>query len=523
MKGKYALVHTIANIANKILPIRVEVYLRRGIPGFQVVGLPSRNIRESKDRIRAAIESSGYEYPFQNITINLSPSSKKKDGSQFDLTIAVGILIASQQLDLSEYENLFLIGELALNGDILPVSNISELITFQLPTESTLLIPKINYHEMKALGKSSNLIGIDKLSEINNKKEIEDNSKSKIYFIESEFPTENNFSTINNSIKNDTLYLYDGQRLAFEAMVYALMGHHHILITGIPGSGKTMMAEIANIIQSKPNPVEWNEIYNIHQQFQAMNPNFPYRPYRIPHHSITANGLLGGGSKLQLGEISLAHKGILVLDEFGEIKSSILQNLREPMESGIIKLHRNSQWAEFPSRFQLIALSNLCPCGNFNSGKSQCICKKDQIRTYLSKISGPILERFDIIAELHKSLVINSNNIVSEMKISLSNIQEKIQNVRLIQWERFKDKKIHSNSEIPSSQIFEYLNWDNADIDKYNKQFKYLEFSFREKLKVLRLARTIADSKIKEKVTEDDLIIAIGLREGSKTIKFLAA
>lgn len=523
MKGKYALVHTFANIGNTIQPIRVEIYLRRGIPGFQVVGLAGRNIRESKDRIRAAIESSGFEYPFQNITINLSPSSKKKEGSQFDLTIAVGILLASQQLDFSDYGNLFLIGELALNGDILPVSNIAKLLSNPLPLNSSLLIPKNNFEEISIFETSLKFIALDKLSHLRDKNSLQEGTKSKIFYTKNESQIEVGIEPKYKPIKNKTLHLYSGQKLAFEAMLYSLMGHHHLLITGIPGSGKTMMAELADQLQSKPSAEEWKEIYVLNQQYQSLDPRMPLRPFRMPHHSITANGLLGGGSKLQIGEISIAHRGILVLDEFGEIKSSILQNLREPMEKGSIELHRNSQWAEFPTRFLMIALSNLCPCGNFNSRITLCICKKDQIRNYLSKISGPILERFDIITEIHKTNTDYDNKIRNETEISLLEVRDKIQNVREIQWERFKDKKIYNNSEIPSDEIFNYLEWNSKDEQEFSNRVKYFNFSFREKLKILRVARTIADSKSKGKVEDEDLTIAIGLREGSKTIKFLAA
>ena len=214
----------------------------------------------------------------------------------------------------------------------------------------------------------------------------------------------------------------------------------------------------------------------MNQVDQTLNPNNPIRPFRIPHHSITANGLLGGGSKIQMGEISLAHRGILVLDEFGEIKTNLIQNLREPMDRGSIDLHRNSQWVEFPSRFQLIALSNLCPCGNFNSGNKFCICKKEQIRTYLSKISGPMLERFDIITEIHRLNQQLNESKEQRITIDLFSVKESIQKVREIQWERFKENTIYSNSEISSGEIYKYLLWGKHEIEVFHQKIKKFDF-----------------------------------------------
>lgn len=331
----------------------------------------------------------------------------------------------------------------------------------------------------------------------------------------------NLFSETNLEIKtkNDFIHLYSGQILGFESLVFGLMGNHHILFTGSPGSGKTMLAEISNQIQSLPNQEEWKEIYSIYQNHEGIDPFQPHRPFRMPHHSITANGLLGGGINLQYGELSLAHRGILVLDEFGEIKSNLIQNLREPMEKGRISIHRNSQWAEFPALFLLIAITNLCPCGNFSSGELMCICRKEQIRSYLSKISGPILERLDIIVEIHKNQLTNINT----KTFNLTEIKSKIQTVRQLQWERYKGTNIMNNSEIPSNLIFHYLEWNETDCKNWDNNPDYNFYSFREKEKILKLARTIADSQFKSKVEQDDVSIALGFREGSKTIRNISA
>ncbi len=519
MKGKYALVHTFANIGHNVIPIRVEVYLRRGIPGYQVIGLPARNIRESKDRIRAGIESSGFEFPFQNITINLSPTNTKKDGSHFDLTIAVGILIASEQLDFQVFNDSIFIGELALNGNIQPSQNIAKLLAGFQKEGNTLFIPKSNLTEAEMYS-DSKIYGIESLKQLKNLNEIIPTFPNNKKFNTWEFIKNTPLDLAEESFsKTDSIHLYPGQILGFESLVFGLMGNHHILFTGSPGSGKTMLAELANLIQSFPNQDEWKEIYSIHQNFEGMDPFQPHRPFRMPHHSITANGLLGGGINLQYGELSLAHRGILVLDEFGEIKSNLIQNLREPMEKGKISIHRNSQWAEFPALFLLIAITNLCPCGNFSSKELICICKKEQIRNYISKISGPILERLDIIVEIHK----DQKSSFQSKSYNLKEIKSQIQIVRQLQWERYKGSGIMNNSEIPSNQIFYYLEWNESDRQNWEKLITDNNYSFREKEKILKLARTIADSHFKSKVEQDDVFIALGLREGSKTIRNISA
>jgi magnesium chelatase family protein len=519
MKGKYSLVHTFTNIGHNVIPIRVEVYLRRGIPGYQVIGLPTRNIRESKDRIRAGIESSGFEFPFQNITINLSPTNTKKDGAHFDLTIAVGILIASEQLDFKMFNDSIFIGELGLNGDIQPTQNLAKLLAGFQKKETTLFLPKSNLTEAEMYS-NNRIYGIESLGQLKNLNDVMTILPSEKNSHRWEIAN-NLFSETNLEIKtkNDFIHLYSGQILGFESLVFGLMGNHHILFTGSPGSGKTMLAEISNQIQSLPNQEEWKEIYSIYQNHEGIDPFQPHRPFRMPHHSITANGLLGGGINLQYGELSLAHRGILVLDEFGEIKSNLIQNLREPMEKGRISIHRNSQWAEFPALFLLIAITNLCPCGNFSSGELMCICRKEQIRSYLSKISGPILERLDIIVEIHKNQLTNINT----KTFNLTEIKSKIQTVRQLQWERYKGTNIMNNSEIPSNLIFHYLEWNETDCKNWDNNPDYNFYSFREKEKILKLARTIADSQFKSKVEQDDVSIALGFREGSKTIRNISA
>jgi magnesium chelatase family protein len=514
MKGKSSKLKSICRYENTSLIVDVEIYIRRGIPGFQISGMPSRNIRDSRERIRACLEESGFIFPMSNITINLRPSEIPKKGSHFDLAIAIGILKATNQIHNDWIDqNVIALGELSLNGKINRVSNFSDLLSLHFDRDAKFILPQENLSEAIYF-LNRNTVFMEYLSDI--RQVSKQNSNNEIFLQKAKSIDS---SIKKNDIKLPFLELYSGQELAWEALVIALSGRHHILFTGTPGSGKTMFGELASQIQSAPSPNEWKEILGLNST-QQLDINIPIRPYRAPHHSITGAGLIGGGSGLEMGEISKAHLGILFLDEISEMQNKILQNLREPLEKGHISLSRSSRFYSFPAQFQLIATSNLCPCGQYSNLSNQCICKKEQVRSYLGKLAGPILDRIDLIVEIN-----SEQNNQSGKKIDLTHVKEKIQktiNLQRLRNYKLTQGKIVYNSEIQEGMYF-LMNWNDKDILNWNLFTREYNLGIREREKILGIARTIADLENETTVSRLNLLSALALRDGSKSINSIAA
>lgn len=496
MKGKFSSLLTTCFYHHKSILVRIEVYLRRGIPNFQITGVPSKLANHSKERIRAAIEISGYSFPMLNTTIHLSPQDILKKGSHYDLGIALGILLASGQLAPDQWKDHYIaFGELSLDGKIQKIPDIARLVDIESEANYHWILPEENKEDAIQLG-------IQYFTTFTNLSEFKESISDKNISIKKKPDRQSNFIQVNHpSEENEItkLELYPGQLLGWEALVIALAGNHHILLTGSPGSGKTLLGEIAKEIQSSPSDKEWREIIRIYSK-DGIDLNKPHRPFRSPHHSITSTGLIGGGSNLEFGEISLSHNGILFLDEIGEISSKTIQALREPLEKGIIQLTRNSRWITLPASFQLLATSNLCPCGQFSSYNNHCICKKEQIRSYLGKLTGPILDRIDIVVEIFHPEKTEGERI----PINLDQTKQTINNIRLLQ-----QKRKNQNS----------LEWNSHDEQVWIEITKTYDLGYRERNIVLKLARTVADMKQSFKVTESHLLAAISLRDGSKSIK----
>lgn len=519
MKGKFVRVDTICIFDKKIHPIQVEIYIRRGIPNFQISGLASKYIRESKDRLRAAIESAGYRFPFGTITINLSPAEIPKNGSLFDLPLAIGILKADGQIpnDLLPPDSIY-IGELGLDGDIKGIPNFQQYIGMNNLEHSTILLPLENRtHAIQFLKKDTILV--DSLLNFQKKEYLYKNKieLQKTNSLPNEYSDihiqQNNSKDIVEQLPN--LYLYPGQVFGFEALKIALAGRHHILITGSPGSGKSMLGEITENLQLTPNDKEWMEILEL-ETSSIHNLNDRKRPFRKPHHSITIASLIGGGSNLDYGEITKSHNGILFLDELGEIHTKIVQNLREPLEKKEITITRSNKSITLPANFQLIATSNLCPCGNYSSNNSLCLCKKEQIKSYLGKLSGPILERIDIIVEIFHP----GSKKGERLFVDLNQTKKEIFEVQDLQQKRNRRFNLPDNffNSMIKDGMFELLEWDKKDIVEWDSFALSQNLGFREREKILGLARTIADTEKSDKVFPRHLYSAQVLRDGSKSI-----
>ncbi len=505
MKHNLGKCYTLCTFAKKIHRIVVEVCIRRGVPLVNISGNASRGVKESIFRIRSGLEACGWKFPLANITIHLSPQNIPKQGNQYDLPVAIAILKAMGELGNSGFceETLFL-GELDLEGNVLPLPNLFQFLDPESLSKSLVFLPLGNRNEASFLG-LKNLRYLENLSQIASGKWIESDSIDPPLILKTKDPFTDSFPGDFN--------LYPEQKPAFQALETALAGRHHILITGSSGCGKTMLAELCQFLQSPPPKEEWLEIakYN----YTSGTP-YSIRPFRNPHHSITANSLIGGGNHLEPGEMSKAHKGILYLDELGEIQSSVIQNLREPLERKFYSLTRNNKQAFLDADFQLVATSNLCPCGQLTSTENVCVCKKEKIRSYLIKIAGPVLDRIPIVVEMTKF----SNVSSPTERVLLQESKERIREVIQIQIERNKyltEGKISYNSEIREG-MWNCMGWKDEEIKFWNFFTVHNKLSIRERNHILGVSRTLADLKKLETVSQDDLYTALSMRQGYSTI-----
>ncbi|MDF2182523.1 YifB family Mg chelatase-like AAA ATPase [Neptuniibacter sp. CAU 1671] len=497
-----ATIHTRALVGISAPPVTVEVHLSGGLPSFAIVGLPETAVKESRERVRSALLNAGFEFPQRRLTVNLAPADLPKEGGRYDLAIAIGILVASGQLNAPEIDQYEFLGELALSGELRPIEGVIPA-ALSCQTAARKLILPVTGAEQAGLVRELTAHAADHLLKV-----------CAHLVSEQLLPLVSPLERASFEQVLPDLADVKGQIQAKRALELAAAGGHNLLFSGAPGSGKSMLAQRLTGLMPPLTEKEQIEVAAVHSVAgRAEQVQLHYqRPFRAPHHTASAVALVGGGSLPRPGEISLAHHGVLFLDELPEFSRSVLEVLREPLEAGEIVISRAARQAAFPAQFQLVAAMNPCPCGYFADGSGRCQCGSDQVRRYQSRLSGPLLDRIDLQLSVR---ALPKEDLLSDAPAHepTAVVRERVIQARQLQLAR----QGCANRQLSGRMLEQHCQLSREDQLMLAGALETLGLSARAYHRILRVARTIADLAQREKIMEADLLEALSYRSGLKS------